>query len=919
MVYMSVTFAFTYEFAMAGQTPNDTMSKMYVIKRDGTRQEVHFDKITERIAALCGDLDQVDPVEVAQATIHGLVSGMSTAEIDDLAVKECAMRCSTHPQYGSLAGRISASNVQKLTPKKFSECARILATCEPSPAVTQEFYEVVLNNADAFDAMIKPERDLEYNAFSFETLRRSYLLRGTGDVIVETPQYMHMRIAVALHGNDVDRVRETYELLSTRQYVHSSPTIFNAGTPKGQLASCFLLTVKDDSIDGIYSTLKDCATISKHAGGIGLSVHDIRCRGSYIAGTRGYSTGLVPMLRNFAATAEYVNQGGRRNGAFSIFLEPHHPDIFEFLDLRKNSGAESARARSLFTALWISDLFMERVKAGADWALFDPHTAPGLSEVYGDEFKALYERYESEGRAVRVVKAKAVFKAAIESIIETGTPYMCAKDSINRKTNQANLGTIKSSNLCVAPETKILTDTGYHIISDLEDQEVNVWNGEEWSTTTVRKTGTNQKLIKVACSDGSILECTEYHRFYVKHSVDPVQAKDLSPGAELIDLKTPDGVVSSFKVVSVTDEGRVDDTYCFKEEKRGMGVFNGILTGQCVEITQFSGPNDHSVCNLASINLSAFAGDSADEYDYKGLERVAGIAVRNLNKVIDATHYPTPEAKHTNERDRPLGLGVSGLSDVFFKARISFDCEVARDMNRKIFETIYFGAVKASIALAKELGKTYDSYQGSPMSKGVLQFDMWEDFDHSTLVHDWEPVRKDLAQYGIYNSQIVALMPTATSATVIGVGEAFEPQGNNIYKRKVMSGEFIVVNKYLVDELVEMGIWSDDVRRDIILNGGSIAKLEGVSSEFKERYRTVWEIKMRSVIDMAADRAPFVCQSQSMNLFIENPSVHKLSNVYNYAHSKHLKTLSYYVRSKAATNANEGVKKVTDECLSCSA
>jgi ribonucleoside-diphosphate reductase alpha chain len=755
---------------------------MQVLKRDGRLEPVQFDKITQRMEHFMQGLDRryVDPVVVTKQVVQGLYDSVTTAELDTLAAETAAALVVQHPDYALLAARIAVSNLHKLTAENygtFSQTAEALygyhheKTEAWSPLVSDTFIEVVRAHAAALDAAIDNTRDFDFDYFGFKTLERSYLLRLDGEV-VERPQHLFMRVAVGIHGGaglanfDLDAAIETYNLMSQRWFIHATPTLFNAGTPKPQLSSCFLLTMKDDSISGIFETLKQCAEISKSAGGIGLSVHTIRASGSYIRGTNGTSNGLVPMLRVFNDTARYVDQGGgKRKGAFAIYLEPWHADVFEFLELKKNHGKEELRARDLFYALWISDLFMQRVKDNGDWSLFDPNEAPGLADCHGDEFEALYTKYEREGRARKVVKAQVLWFAILDAQIETGTPYMLYKDHANKKSNQQNLGTIRSSNLCT-------------------------------------------------------------------------------------------------------------------------------------EILEYTAPDEVAVCNLASLALSRYVIDG--KFDHQRLYEVTKVATRNLNKVIDINYYPVPEARKSNMRHRPIGLGVQGLADAFIQLRMAFDSDEARQLNRDIFETIYYAACEASCELAEKHG-AYETFAGSPASKGKLQFDLWGVTPSARW--DWASLKARIAQHGMRNSLLVAPMPTASTSQILGNNECFEPYTSNIYTRRVLSGEFVIVNKYLLTDLINLGLWNDTMRTRIIAANGSIQHIAEIPAEIREVYKTVWEIKQRVVLDMAADRGAFICQSQSLNVWMDEPTYAKLSSLHFYAWEKGLKTGMYYLRTKPAAQA----------------
>lgn len=746
---------------------------MFVIKRDGRTETVKFDKITARIEKLCYGLNPqlVDPVDVAKKVIEGLYDGVTTSELDNLAAETAASLTTRHPDYALLASRIAVSNLHKNTTKSFSSTMKALYTyIDPksqlaAPLLADDVWAVIEKNADLLDSHIIYDRDFSFDYFGFKTLERSYLLKLNGQ-IVERPQHMYMRVAVGIYKDDLESVIKTYNLLSERWFTHATPTLFNAGTPKPQMSSCFLLTMKDDSIEGIYDTLKQTARISQSAGGIGLSIHNIRATGSYIGGTNGTSNGIVPMLKVFNDTARYVDQGGgKRKGAFAIYLEPWHADVFEFLDLKKNHGKEENRARDLFYALWIPDLFMERVEANGDWSLFCPHESPGLADCWGEEFKTLYEGYEKEGRARRVIKAQELWYAIVTSQIETGTPYLLYKDAANRKSNQQNLGTIKSSNLCT-------------------------------------------------------------------------------------------------------------------------------------EIIEYTSPKEVAVCNLASIALPRFVTNKV--FDHDKLYEVTYQATINLNKIIDVNYYPVEEAEYSNTRNRPVGLGIQGLADVFILMRQAFDSDASRKLNIEIAETMYYAALKASVYLAEREG-AYQTYEGSPMSKGVLQFDMWNVTPGKRW--DWDGLRAEIKKHGVRNSLLIAPMPTASTSQILGNNECFEPYTSNIYTRRVLSGEFVVVNKHLLRDLANLNLWDSKMKNSIIEANGSIQHIEEIPADIKELYKTVWEIKQRSLIDMAADRGAYICQSQSLNLFIQEPTTSKLTSMHFYAWKKGLKTGMYYLRTQAAVQA----------------
>jgi ribonucleoside-diphosphate reductase alpha subunit len=748
---------------------------MLVLKRDGHRESVKFDKITARIEKLCYGLDPnfVNPVEVAMKVINGLYDGVSTQELDNLAAEIAASLTTKHPDFAKLAARIAVSNLHKVTSKSFSNTMKRLYTYvdpkngQNAPLISKETWKVIKENAAELDAAIIYDRDFSYDYFGFKTLERSYLMKVDGKV-VERPQHLLMRVAVGIHGEDIQAAVETYHLLSEKWFTHATPTLFNAGTPKPQLSSCFLLTMKDDSIDGIYDTLKQTAKISQSAGGIGLSIHNVRAKGSYIKGTGGTSNGIVPMLRNFDMTARYVDQGGgKRKGSFAIYLEPWHADVFEFLELKKNHGKEEMRARDLFYAMWIPDLFMKRIENNESWSLFCPNEAPGLGDCYGEEFERLYEKYEKEGKARKQIKAQDLWFEILEAQIETGTPYMLYKDAANRKSNQKHLGTIKSSNLCT-------------------------------------------------------------------------------------------------------------------------------------EIIEYTSPDEVAVCNLASIALPKFVTEDGT-FDHQKLYDITKVITRNLNKVIDVNYYPVIEARNSNMRHRPIGIGVQGLADAFILLRMPFDSEEARGLNTDIHETIYYAAMEASMELSK-LNGPYESFKGSPVSKGIFQFDMWGVTPKSGR-WDWDALKKEVKQHGVRNSLLLAPMPTASTSQILGNNECFEPYTSNIYTRRTLSGEFIIANKHLMKDLISMGLWSENMRQKLIATNGSVQPIAEIPQNIKDIYKTVWEISQKSIIDMSADRGAYICQSQSLNIHLTDPNFGKLTSMHFYAWKKGLKTGMYYLRSTAAADA----------------
>jgi ribonucleotide reductase alpha subunit len=1057
---------------------------MNVQKRNGEMEPVSFDKVLGRIQTAAAGLE-VNPTLIAQRTLLRIYDGVKTSELDELAAQLSISLMTTNLDYGKLASRIAISNHHKNTSDKFTEVVYQLAnqtvskTGESISNVSEELVTICKEHGDAINAKIDYERDYLLDYFGFKTLEKlQYLLRDTKGKTLERPQHLMMRVSLALWGsapNGLERAFETYDLLSQKLFIHATPTNFNAGTPRQQLSSCFLLAMKgNDSIAGIYDTLKDCAMISKHAGGIGLHIHDIRAKGALIRGTNGTSNGIVPMLRNFNDTARYVDQcftpdtlvqtengpqpiatilpgqkvltsdntyhtvlkqvvhefsgimyavqlkghpvpvmvteehpilsllskgaplktvlsqlkaglveqdyhevkelsvgdftvfpggryeeivsilplqyagpvydfeidgphdytvshagvahngGGKRNGSFAIYLEPWHADVEDFLKLKLNTGSEEERCRDLFYALWVPDLFMERVEQNLPWTLFCPSEAPGLADVYGDEFRALYERYEQEGRGRKQVDAQKLWFKVLDAQIETGTPYILYKDACNRKSNQKNLGTIKSSNLCVAPETYVLTDKGQIPIVELAGKQVNVWNGDKWSTTTVMKTGEQQKLITVYLSNGAQITCTPSHKFIVRSGYEDkvsikdatrVEAKDLQSNMTLMQWVEPDSIMplldgkKDVTVLSVQDNGRTDDTYCFNEPENHAGVFNGILTGNCSEIVEYSSEDETAVCNLASLALPSYVENKT--FDYDKLRQVVKVAIRNLNRVIDINYYPTPETKTSNMRHRPVGLGVQGLADVFALMRAPWESEKAAEINQRIFENIYYAAVESSCEIAQQEGP-YSSFQGSPMSKGIFQYDMWTNGGTAvapiTLTDgslDWNSLKARVIQYGVRNSLLIAPMPTASTSQILAFNECIEPFTSNIYTRRTLAGEFIVINRYLMRDLEKLGLWSEMMKQQIIARNGSIQGIDQIPESIQNLYKTSWEIKQKTLIDMAAARGAFICQSQSLNLFVADPNYAKLTSMHFYSWKKGLKTGMYYLRTRAPVMAQK--------------
>jgi ribonucleotide reductase alpha subunit len=931
---------------MNSMTEVETMN---VIKRDGTTEPVSFDKVLERIRKAATGLS-VNYTRLAQLVLAEIHDGVHTTELDELAARLAISYMTLHPDWASLAAKIIISNCQRSAPTSFSEAMASLG-----PALAPAISAFIQENAAALNTMVQPANDFLLDYFGFKTLEKAYLMRSKSKRILETPQYMWLRVAVGIWGGLSDqtlsltRILETYTLMSTKAFTHATPTLFNAGTPRPQLSSCFLLAMKNDSIEGIFDTLKDCALISKYAGGIGLHVHNIRAQGTPIAGTQGTSNGLVPMLRVFNNTARYVDQGGgKRNGSFAVYLEPWHADIQSFLKMKSNTGSEEERARDLFYGLWIPDLFMKRVEADAPWSLFCPHEAPGLADVVGAEFEALYTKYEAEGRAKRTIPAQKLWSEVLVSQIETGTPYLLYKDAANLKSNQKNLGTIKSSNLCVAPETLVRVYDEWHgvpagttqdiPIHTLEGKEVTVWNGTGFSKVVIRKTGEKQVLLRIRIEqtivskhgqnrvERSVIDCTPYHKFLVQGSTsfrdrERAAAYELFPGVELASWRTEEGTVIHQRVLSIDDNDRKDDTYCYNEPDNNVAIFNGILTGNCTEIIEFSSPEETAVCNLASIALPYFLRPDKS-FDFARLREVTAIIVRNLNRVIDINYYPTPETERSNFRHRPIGIGVQGLADVFAVMGLPWETKEAAALNQEIFENIYYAALQASAFLAEKDGP-YETFAGSPASKGILQPDLWASFcvqpkatTEATSAQPkvaaeayktdtylaWDALRAYIQREGLRNSLLVAPMPTASTSQILGYNECIEPFTTNIYVRRTLAGEFTVINRYLVADLIALGLWSPEVKERIVATNGSVQGLD-IPQPLKDRYKTVWEIKQKTLIDMAADRGAFICQSQSLNLFIQDPTIAKLSSMHFYAWKRGLKTGIYYLRTKSAVQA----------------
>ena len=1072
----------------------DEEADMFVTKRNGHREIMSFDKILKRIKKVGQEANvKINYTSLTMKVIDQLYDGISTTKIDELTSEQCASLSSTHPDYNILAGRISVSNHHKNTKSSFYQVMKDLYNYKDQhgnnyPLISQTLYKTICHfGKEKVDSLCDYNRDYLIDYFGFKTLERAYLMR-INKKMVERPQHMWLRVSLGIHDRDWERAAETYNYMSQKYFTHATPTLFNAGTPHPQLSSCYLMSMEDDSIDGIFNTLKDCALISKWAGGIGLHIHNVRASGSQIRGTNGTSNGIVPMLKVFNNTAKYVDQGGgKRNGSFAIYLEPWHADIEMFLQMRKNHGDEELKARDLFYALWVPDLFMKRVQTGGQWTLMCPSECPGLSDVIGDDFVALYEKYEADGKGRQTMSARDLWFQILDSQMETGTPYLLFKDASNQKSNQQNLGVIKSSNLCVSPGTNILTSEGHFPIYSLwagnypetnieGNKTVEVWNGSEFSEVEIMKTGENVRFLKVETSDGAFLECTPYHKFYIRNGpgevdikekqsllpgeVDIKEAQNLLPG-DLLDHSSfpvidgketfgPDKVAvqegcqtgkynltmtektvkslyvpinhsiqekmewfSSFiepyvvamlerkedsirvtsisrifledlkyllqtcgintvvdkdfthdnyldaeylehtenlsqwvitavqirylketqkslqfstfqwnleplnetqknsicmtpnvRVLSVSQSKLIDDSYCFTEPKAHAGIFNGIRTSQCTEIIEYSDENETAVCNLASIALPAFILKETKTFDFEKLHDITRIVTRNLNKVIDINFYPTPKTERSNFRHRPIGLGVQGLADVFFVLKLSFSSEEAKHLNKRIFETIYHAALEESCLMAQEDGY-YETFPGSPASKGILQFDMWTDADPGKHHYDWHDLKDRIEKHGLRNSLLVAPMPTASTSQILGYNECIEPITSNIYSRRTLAGEFILVNKYLMQEMLEKDLWNETFKNQMIANNGSIQGMQYLPEDIRERYRTVWEIPMRDLVDMAADRGAFICQSQSLNLWLEDPNYKTMTSMHFYSWQKGLKTGIYYLRRRPKHNAQQ--------------
>lgn len=1029
-------------------------SKMKVIKRNGKQEDVSFDKILHRIKKLItdkllGNLDFVHSDIISQEVISKLYDGVTTEELDNLTASIAIEKSLQHSNYEILAARVAVSNLHKKTTECFSSVieklyhGNIAPNGEKTPLVSEEIFNIVKKHKKKLNFVIDYLRDYSLNYLGFKTLEKSYLLKINGQVI-ERPQHLLMRVALGIHKEDIEKAIETYKLMSTGYFIHATPTLFNAGTNRSSLSSCFLLDI-DDSMEGIYKCLSDCAIISKNAGGIGISVSDIRSEGSYIRGTNGRADGIVKMLKVFNETARYANQGSKRNGSIAMYIEPWHADIFEFLNMRRNTGDENLKCRDLFTALWVPDAFMRAVEKDEDWYLMSSSQSPRLSEVYGEEFDMLYYSYVNTGKYMKKIKARDLWNEILITQIETGMPYVSYKDHANKKSNQKNIGTIKSSNLCVHPDTKILTKNGYHKIKELENKEIKVWNGKEFSDTIVQKTGENQEMLKVVLDNGKEVICTFYHKFFIKkgNEIIKVDAQNLQENDELLtcdyptidynkqndNYTNPDqpylyqmvppvnydvatkiqwlqglmikhGVVNDdeitlsfdncykssinnlrdigymlntlgadFKIKEETSwifyrnykliiprssvykltklkffhpdvkcifpvEKRCvkvknifkdynTDTYCFKESKRGMGVFNGILTGNCNEIYIASTTEEYGTCNIATLGLSKYinkneAGNPI--YDFKKLYEVTRVMVRNLNNVIDNNYYPVKETEISNLNHRPIAIGVQGLANTFFSMRYPFESKEAKDLNKKIFETIQFAALTESKNLAKQHGP-YSTFTGSPASKGLFQHNLWGLKDEELSgIWDWDALRKEVKTHGLRNSLLTACPPTASTSQILGNYESFEPVTNNMFIRSTLSGDYPVVNHHLINDLNKIGLWTPEVRNSIMNSKGSIQHIDKIPKSIRQLYKTVWEVPQKTLMELSADRGAFIDHSQSLNLFFESPTPNKLNAAHFHGWRLGLKTSMYYCRTRTKSEAQKFTVEVSKdvEKLLCS-
>jgi ribonucleoside-diphosphate reductase alpha subunit len=826
---------------------------MQVFKRNGKNQEVSFDKVKNRIKYLCSGLN-IDPIIIAQKVCSRIYDGVKTSELDELAAQICTSMCTENIEYGVLGSRIIISNSHKNTSPSFSEKIYVLyhhkdIHGEHSPLIAKDVYEVVMNNKEKLNDVIDYQRDYNFNYFSYKTLERAYLMKKNGKII-ERIQDVFMRVSVGLHKDNIKEAIQSYDMMSNKYFTHATPTLFHSGTPRPQLLSCFLLGT-DDSIDGIYKNITDCAKISKWAGGIGIHVSNIRSKNTCIRGTNGISSGIIPMLKVYNETAKYVNQSGKRNGSIAVYLEPHHPDIMDFLQLRKNHGNEEERARDLFLAVWLSDLFMKRVKENKTWSLMDPDECRGLNDVYGEDFNKLYQEYEDKKMYKSQVPAQQIWKGIIESQIETGTPYILFKDHCNRKSNQKNIGTIKSSNLCS------------EILEYSDDKE--------YACCTLASIGLS-KFVNYKPGVFKIYGKTSCK--YCRMSKSVLSSIDEYKDFEYVSLDNDDVRQHFYKEMS--------DKQNIEINKVPQIYFNDQYIGGYDNLIEFLKNNKF--------------------FNFDKLEKVVSIAVRNLNKVIDLNYYPVPETELSNKRHRPLGLGVQGLADAYILMRYPFDSPEAMDLNKKIFETIYYAGLKTSCQMAKEEG-AYSTFQGSPLSNGQFQFDLWG--VEKTDRHHWDALRQDIIENGVRNSLLLALMPTASTSQILGNNECFEPYTSNIYTRRTIAGDFVIVNNHLIKDLTDINMWDNDLKNMIIANNGSVQNIDGIPENIKALYKTAWEIKQKVIIQQSIDRGPYICQTQSLNLFFEEPNYKLLSSALFYGWSKGLKTGSYYIRSRPKVQAQQ--------------
>ena len=931
------------------------MTSFLVTKRNGLFETFSKEEIKNDIAFFLTENIKID--EILEELERGLVDKIETIKISELLANICASKISWHPDHNKLASAICIMKLHKETSSSYSETMTKLYKNEPS-LISEESYNIALKHSDILESAIDYNRDFLIDFFGLKTLERSYLKKihskhiedsGFGEdssktrkeplghnneelkyvhksIIIERPQHLWMTVSIGIHGENIERVLECYDYMSRLYYVPATPSLYNLGTNRPQGSSCFILGIQDN-IESIFKVVGDLAKISKFAGGIGVTLSRIRAKNSVIRGTNGVSEGIIPLCVMLGKLARYINQGGRRAGSIATYLEPFHADIYDFIELRKNTGDENNRARDLFLGLWINDLFMKRVEADEMWSLMCPDECPGLVDSYGDEFEKLYLDYEAQGKYKRRVKAKDLWYHILDAQCETGMPYMCYKDHVNRKTNHQNVGVINSSNLCVAPETKILTEDGEFEIKDLESKEVKVWNGQAWSQTKVVKTGENQHVIGIDIIVSNLdkngktklelkhIECTPYHKFLLESDLPisegpRIEAKDLERGTCLRTFSNPDGEVFEMIVQGIYDYGRKTDTYCFNEPQNHTGVFNGILTGNCSEIMEHYNENEYAVCNLSSICLPKFV-KTNDEgelyYDFQELLKVSRIVTRNLDKVIDVNFYPVDETKNSNLKMRPIGVGVQGLADVFYKFKYPYGSDKARLLNKQIFETIYYGALSESCQLAKE-SKPYDAFEGSPFSKGEFQFHMWglsEEDSVSPVLnkYKWELLREEVMKYGTKNSLLTTVMPTASTSQIEGNTESIEPKTSNLYMRKTLAGEFVVINEYLVNDLIELGLWNEDIRNEIIYDQGSIQNIEEIPKYIKDVYLTAFEMKQRDIVLQSIERGPYIDQSQSLNLFMKEPDFNKLSSSHFFGWKHGIKTGMYYLRTMPSTSA----------------